>query len=367
MSDRVRILVVDHDPAHRTGIRRAIEQSTLDADIVEATTPDEALKTGPADCVLVDQDLPNKGALAIVTALRGERSGVPILLLTGLQDEDLLQQAFEFGVTDFFPKMDVSPRRLSYRIKFAIRLAAAENDALRSIANATAAARARDEILAIVSHDLRGPLHAISLASEALREDATEDAKRYLSAIDRAGARAERLISDLLDASAIENGKLSLNRARINLNSVVKQAVAEHDLLARDSKATITAHLPDAPVYVDADRDRLLQALANLIGNALKHARGTPIDISIDERDHNAILAVSDRGPGIPPAEIQHVFDRYWTGRARKGGAGLGLAIAKGIALAHGGTIQVFSQPNEGARFEVALAMPNRDGLQVGK
>src|SRR5450432_51522 len=320
MSDRLRILVVDHDPVHRAGIRRAIEQSSLAADVVEATTPDEALTAFQAgiDCVLVDQDLPQRGALVIVTALRGERNGVPILLLTGLQDEEHLQQAFEFGVTDFFPKMDVSPRRLSFRIKFALRIAAAEIDNLRSIATATASARARDEVLAIVSHDLRGPLHAISLASEALREDATEDAKRYLSAIDRAGARAERLISDLLDASAIENGKLSLNKARTNLVSVVKQAVAEHELFARESKTTITARLPDAPVYVDADRDRLLQALANLIGNALKHARGTPIELSVEVRDHHAILSVADRGPGIPASEIQHVFDRYWTGRARK-------------------------------------------------
>jgi len=208
---------------------------------------------------------------------------------------------------------------------------------------------------------LRGPLHAISLASEALREDATDDAKRYLSAIDRAGSRAERLISDLLDASAIENGKLSLNVGRVNLASVVKQTAADFELLAVEAKSKITSKVPDEPVYVQADRDRLLQALANLVGNALKHARGTPIEITLERRTPHAVIAVSDRGPGIPPAEIPHVFDRYWSGRARKGGAGLGLAIAKGIAEAHGGLLQAFSRPGEGARFELSLMGDGRN------
>ncbi len=335
-------------------------EHSLHAEVIEATTPEEAfaaLAGAPTDCVLVDQDLPHKGALVVVTQLRGDRNPVPILLVTGLQDEDLLQQAIDCGVTDFFPKTDISPRRLAFRVKFAIRLQATEIDNVKSIESATAASRARDEILAIVSHDLRGPLHAISLASEALREDAGDDAKRYLGAIDRAGARAERLISDLLDASAIENGKLSLNAARINLSNVAKQAAQDHELSVQATKTTIVAILPPDPVYVEADRDRLLQAIANLVGNALKHARGTPIEITVDQRDGHAILAVADRGPGIPQSEMPHVFDRYWTGRTRRGGAGLGLAIAKGIALAHGGTIQVFSRPGEGARFEIALPL----------
>ncbi len=359
MPDRLRLIVVDHEPVHRASLRKALEHS-LRAEVVEVTTPEEAFATlagAPTDCVLIDQDLPNKGALVVITQLRGDRNPVPLLLVTGLQDEDLLQQAMDCGVTDFFPKTDMSPRRLGFRVKFAIRLQATEVDNVKSIETATAAARARDEILAIVSHDLRGPLHAISLASEALREDAGDDAKRYLGAIDRAGARAERLISDLLDASAIENGKLSLNSARINLSNVAKQAAQDHELVVKDSKASIAAVLPTEPVYVEADRDRLLQAVANLVGNAIKHARGTPIEISVDKRDGHAILAVADRGAGIPQTEMPHVFDRYWTGRARKGGAGLGLAIAKGIAHAHGGTIQVFSRPGEGARFEIALPL----------
>jgi signal transduction histidine kinase len=95
--------------------------------------------------------------------------------------------------------------------------------------------------------------------------------------------------------------------------------------------------------------------LANLIGNAIKHARGTQIDVSVERRDDRAVIAVVDHGPGIAAAELPHIFDRYWTGRTKKAGAGLGLAIVKGVVLAHGGTIQAFSRPGEGARFEISL------------
>ncbi len=273
-----------------------------------------------------------------------------------MQDEDFLQQAIDYGVTDFFPKTDLSPRRLGFRVKFAIRARAAP----RSTTRARSRPRRPPRVPAtrsspIVSHDLRGPLHAISLASEALGESASDEAKRYLGAIDRAGARAERLISDLLDVAAIENGKLSLTRSRVNLNAVVRQAVADHDLTVKESHGSIAAIVPDDNLYVEADRDRLLQALDNLIGNAIKHARGTPIEVSVARRDHQAVLAVQDHGAGIPAAELPHVFDRYWSGRPRRGGAGLGLAIAKGIATAHGGTLQVRSLPGEGARFELTL------------
>jgi signal transduction histidine kinase len=360
MTDRLRLLVVDHDPTHRLGMVRAIEQSSLDAEVIEAGAADEAVAKLAEDgfaCVLIDQDLPERGAIKLTTEIRGDGDTLPIIFITGLHDEDATQQAIDSGVTDFLPKHDMSPRRLAFRIKFAIRVAKAEAETVKSLDQATAAARARDEVLAIVSHDLRGPLHAISLATEALRDEAGPSADRYLGAIERAGSRAERLISDLLDVSAVENGKLSLNRAPVNLGAVARQATADHELLASDCGGTVHANVPNDPIIVSADRDRMLQVLANLIGNALKHARGSAIEVAVERRGNRAVVAVTDHGPGIAAAELPHVFDRYWSGRARKGGAGLGLAIAKGIVAAHGGTIAVASRPGEGARFEVTLPL----------
>ncbi len=208
-----------------------------------------------------------------------------------------------------------------------------------------------------MSHDLRGPLHAISLACEALRDEVNPSGIRYLGAIERAINRAERLITDLLEASAIENGALALARSPVDAVSIVRQAAADYELLAKETGTRINAHVPDEQIVVSADRDRVLQVLGNLIGNSLKHAKGTPIEIMLERRDREAAIAVRDGGPGITTTELPHVFDRYWTGRTRKGGAGLGLAIAKGIVSAHGGILSVDSKTGEGASFTFTLPL----------
>jgi signal transduction histidine kinase len=360
MSERLRLLVVDDDLVDRLAIRRAIEQGGLPATIVEASTADEALaqlRAAGIDCVLLDHDLPGMSGVELTAQLRGAGIHVPIVFVTAQQNEELLQQAVDAGVTDFIPKNDLSPRRLALRISFAIRIGRAEAESARAVARATDAARARDEILAVVSHDLRGPLHAISLATEALRDEVKGPAARYLGAIERASNRAERLITDLLEATAIENGGLTLTRTSIDAGAMLRQAAADYELLVKETGGKINAHIPEEQIVVSADRDRVLQVLGNLIGNSLKHAKGAPIELSVERKEREALIVVCDHGPGIAETELPHVFDRYWSGRTKKGGAGLGLAIAKGIVSAHGGEIQVASNPGSGARFGFTLPL----------
>ena len=356
MNERLRILVVSGDLAHRATLRRALEQTALGGEIEEVADAPGAcalLAARPFDCVLVEQ------SVLAIAEVRAASASTPIVIFCTTRDEDTLRRAIDAGVTDFVTELDLSPAKLALRIRFAIRSGAAEHEQARSLSAATAAAHARDEVLAVVSHDLRGPLHAISLAADALRDEITPAGGRYLGAIDRAIARAERLIADLLDASAVENGGLALSREHVNISAIVRQAAADHELAAKEAGGYLRATVPDDPVAVRADRERVLQVLANLIGNALRHAKGAPIELAVarDNARALAIVAVKDAGPGISPAELPHVFDRYWSGKARRGSAGLGLAIAKGIVAAHGGEIAVESREGHGATFTFTLPL----------
>jgi signal transduction histidine kinase len=361
VSDSLRLLIVDEDEADRTAVRRALAHVGLEGtwdEVADASSARDRIGRESYDCVILDHTLPDSNGAELVRALRADGLMMPILVVTGQQDEELEQVLAESGATDFMPKTELSPARLARRLRFAIRVGKAESESARALADARAAARARDTMLAVVSHDLRGPLNAIGLACEALRDETPESARRYLAAIERATSRAERLIRDLLEVSRIEAGGLELAPRAVDGRGLVTQACSDHELIAGENGTRFEVMTPQQPVPVLADRDRVLQVFGNLIGNAVKYGRGAPIEVSLSERDGAAVFAVADRGPGIPADQLPHVFDRFWQGRQTRSGAGLGLAIAKGIVDAHRGTIVVQSEPGKGARFEFTLPRP---------
>ncbi len=216
--------------------------------------------------------------------------------------------------------------------------------------------KAQDEVLAIVSHDLRGPLNAISLACDALSSGLTpEEHVICVGAIERASSRCERLIRDLLGVAHIESGRLTLDLAPLDARDLVRQVCADLASTAAAAKSTLTFSVPETAATINGDRDRLHQVLSNLLGNAFVHARGTAVDVSVHLDAAHVRIAVQDEGPGIPASELARVFDKYRQGARHHGGAGLGLAIVKGLVEAHGGSVTATSAPGRGARFEIAL------------
>ena len=228
------------------------------------------------------------------------------------------------------------------------------------------AARAREEVMAIVSHDLRGPLSAIGIALDGLRDPGLDDTsrERYLGAVQRSVSRAERLIRDLLLAQQLEVGTLQIEPRAVALRPLLEQVVRDHELVATNEGVRLVIEVAGEADRVWADRERLRQAFANLFDNALRHARGTKIIELGAGRDARGatLLTVRDHGPGVAADALAHVFDRYWQGRTRRGGAGLGLAIVRGIARAHGGDALVANHPEGGAQFTIVLPPPPAEG-----
>ena len=228
------------------------------------------------------------------------------------------------------------------------------------------AVRDREDVLAAVSHDLRSPLNTIGIAASLLLEPKTaEPAKaKYAETIQRSLQQALRLIQDLLDASRLQKGAFAVRAAAQSTVALVRDAVTVATAPAEQKGVTLRAVADSDLPHVLADRERLLQVLDNLLSNAIRHTPGGGIvTISAARREGGVHFEVADTGPGIEPADIPHVFDRFWradtTGSA---GAGLGLAIAKGLVEAHGGRIGVESVPGRGACFWFEIPVAEAGG-----
>jgi PAS domain S-box-containing protein len=233
--------------------------------------------------------------------------------------------------------------------------------------------RARDEMLGVVSHDLRNPLSAIAMCARVLGDSrpGDESARReLLDTIQQSTEWMNRLIEDLLDVSNIERGKLSLELRPEEPSQLVLQALHMFEVEAKEQGIALVARLPSNVPLVVADRARVVQMLANLLRNAIKFTpRDGRIAIGLEPGDRNVLFSVSDTGRGIPAEQQTHVFDRYWqsSAGARERGAGLGLSIAKGIVEAHGGKITVESAPGRGSQFAFTIPQAEPRGGRSGE
>ena len=221
------------------------------------------------------------------------------------------------------------------------------------------AVRARDEVLAVVSHDLRNPIGTIAAAVELLSDVpmAPEKQEEHLEIIGRATHRINRLIQDLLDVATIEAGRLSVRTKPVDIVQLVEEVGSQMRLGADVEGVDLSVRVPEELPAVEADRDRILQVMSNLIGNGLKFTpSGGRVTVAAERAPGGVSVTVSDTGPGIEPDMKQHLFDRFWRGHgANLRGAGLGLAIVKGILDAHGTGVDVATEVGRGSAFSFTL------------
>jgi signal transduction histidine kinase len=280
------------------------------------------------------------------------------LLVVPLRSRETVLGTLSFVRGAGRPPFDEADRELAEELG---RRAALAVENARLYDAARGATRARDDMLGVVSHDLRNPIHTVHMSVSFLLDVLPEERKMertQAAIIRRAAERANRLIQDLLDITHIESGRLSLDPARHPVAPIAREAVEQAAMAAAERGIVLECGEMDPSAEALVDRDRLLQALGNLIGNALKFTPpGGRVTVSARRGgDGRVLLSVADTGPGIAAAQVPRLFDRYWqANRADRRGVGLGLSIVKGIAEAHGGEVGVETAEGAGTTFTLAL------------
>lgn len=358
--ESIRALLIEDNPGDARLIREYLRGVGAGQVRVELDTADrlssgvERIGQGDIELVLLDLSLPDSSGLETFDAVHAAAPRVPVVVVSGLDDEGVAVRAVHRGAQDYLVKGQLDGATILRSMRYAIerqRLEAARADLERQ----------RDEFFSSVSHDLRTPVAAIKAAIGVVL--ANEPAgmpsslHRLLGNIDLAADELASLIEDLLEIARLQAHRVELWRSHVDIREVVARAVRAVEPLNQARAQHMSVALPEEPVIMDVDGERLGRVLRNLLTNAQKYgADGGIIHVSVRELADGACISVRDDGPGMPLEEQAHIFERFYRGgRAKAPGTGLGLAIAKGLVELHGGELTVESSPGQGATFSARI------------
>ncbi|HEX6927301.1 MAG TPA: ATP-binding protein [Longimicrobiaceae bacterium] len=380
----LRILLVEDNPGDARLLREHLrEAGSLQFELTHVERLAEArekVRTEKIDVVLLDLSLPDAHGLETVRSMLEAAPEAPIIVLTGLDDDATAVQAVQAGAQDFLVKGKVDGGLLVRAVRYARERKRLELERAQLLASeraarteAEAAVRGRDEILRVVAHDLGNSLSAVMVTARVLERIVPEElsggkAHRKVANIIALVEQMQRLRQDLMDVAMLEAGQLSIERGPLGAATLIEQTVERYGPVAEEKSITFEVQVePDLPLLL-ADESRLLQVLANLVTNALKFTPpGGRIEIGARGQGEEVLFHVRDNGIGIPAENLDRLFDRFWTTKqGNPHGAGLGLAIARGIVEAHGGRIWAESVEGEGSGlfFTVPLEVEGGKGVR---
>ncbi|MFZ0847165.1 MAG: hybrid sensor histidine kinase/response regulator [Pseudolabrys sp.] len=310
-----------------------------------------SLSQGPVDVILLDLGLPDSDGLEAIRRIRGAAPRVPLVVLTGLDDDSIAAQALQEGAQDFLIKGQIETRGLLRAMRYAN-----ERKRLEWM---------KDEFVSSVSHELRTPLTSISASLGLLMANAAgtlpEAAVRLLKIAYTNSQRLVRLINDILDIEKMESGQVTFAFSRVEVRALVDEAIDANRGFAETSDVRIRrADDQSACDDARADPDRLSQVITNLLSNAIKFSppKGE-VEVAIENGPGTVRISVRDHGPGILAAFRPRVFERFAQADASdarlRGGTGLGLSIVKQIVDRLGGSVDFADAPGGGTIFSVTL------------
>jgi len=346
------------DPSRAEDLRLLREENPLDlrgphpaaevirtgraVSIPDSQTAEPRLASFLSDAGAIFADAPVSSALVLPLVARGQLLGVM----------ELYTRQRKLDPDDVVLAEDMSRR------------AALAIDNARLHEQVTLGLRARDDMIGIVSHDLRNPVNAVKmLAGAILGEERSSalplDVVEHSTIIRQAAEQMDSLIRDLLDVTRIEAGRLNVETVPTDVTELLNDALGTLNPVATAKSIELRLSAERALPMVSADRERIRQALSNLIGNSVKFSPPeSVIDLRAERRGDEVVVSVSDRGPGMNEEQLSHAFDRFWQShRTDREGAGLGLTITRGIVEAHGGKIWAESKMGEGSTFRFTLPL----------
>nr|WP_123784037.1 HAMP domain-containing sensor histidine kinase [Corallococcus macrosporus] len=369
MSDRgmdgrpLRLLLVEDNPGDARLLQEELKEMTTGRfDVLHVERLADAVRVlagAGVDAVLLDLSLPDGQGLANIPRLLNAAPSVPLVVLTGTDDEQLAVQAVHEGAQDYLVKGQVTGALLVRALRYAIERKRVEEGLKREEA-ARQTAVFREQFLGILGHDLRNPLQAISgNAALLLRYGGlAEPQRKAVNRISISADRMARMINDLLDFTRTRlGGGYALTRARVNLHDVLRQVVEELEVAHPMRRFELVM---SGNGWGEWDADRIAQAASNLVGNAVQYSpEDTPVSVSVRDEDGGVRLEVHNWGLPIPSERLPHIFDPFVRAQdmrsAQRNGLGLGLYITHEIVRAHGGLLQVTSTTDEGTRFWLYL------------
>jgi signal transduction histidine kinase len=393
MDELLSVLVVDDDEVDRMAVRRALNRADMEISFTEVenfTAAIAILDTRSFDCVLLDYGLPDCTGQALVQAIRQISSKYPFIVLTGQGDERVAVELMKAGAVDYITKSRISTETLSRALRSAVRTHRAEKQAFLANQQLQAshellvqqnqalqdhrqqiqlqnlqliqAARLKSQFLATMSHELRTPLNAILGFSQLLQRQRSLTPKQVemVQRIHGNGKHLLEMLSEILDLSKIEAGRLELQPTIFNLQAVVDSAAMELNVAAEEKNLFLHTqiNLTHSEVFNDAERVR--QILVSLISNAIKFTDQGQILVKVQELSSDRlIIKVQDTGIGIAESELEHIFEPFrqvdQSTTRRHSGTGLGLAITNALVKMMTGHISVVSQPGQGSTFRVEI------------
>jgi signal transduction histidine kinase len=363
MSDKVKCLLVDDVEENLLALEALLQRE--DREIFKAGSGPAALElllVHDFALALLDIHMPTMDGFELAELMRGtERSKhIPIIFITAASPNEPLPifRGYESGAVDVLFK-PINPEILRQKAQIFFQLHVQRQQLEQAV-------RAREDMLAIVSHDLRTPLSVVHTTASTLLNPkyqlTPQQVREQHERIHRNAELMNRMIGDLMDLVALRGGMLSIDPKPIVINDVLREAINTYEVPSRDKGLTLTYDAGNDLMRTRADRGRLIQLFQNLLGNAVKFCKaGDTITVSSRTRGNSAHIEIADSGPGIAVEDLPHIFDRYYSAsrKHQATGTGLGLYIGKGIVDAHGGHIRCTSEPGVGTTFEISLPLTN--------